>query len=301
MIKAKKSLTGSINGKAQLKGTINVGTKMVYPDLIDLDVTPTKEIQEFNHIGEYGYDNVKVNAIPDEYIIPDGTLDITENGTHDVKLFSRVRSAVYPAPNLQDKSVEIIENKTTNIVADDCFDGLGNVEIVTNIPTGDGTSIKYFTIDDFKQKGASYTYDNHVMIVTNSESNYKAVYLTSVEDGTYYLTTTSTKSSRNSNGFWYVYRYDNSYFYVINFSEMRFYKLTTSNHLSNITAEGTSNGTIGYSTNLKIVVEGTTHKIYVDDVLKLTINNANTIGASHGKTSYDGNIFVVFSGLHKIS
>lgn len=142
-----------IRAKKSLKGTINVGTKIVYPDLIDLDVTPTKETQSFNHDGVYGYDKVNVNPIPDEYIIPDGTLDITENGTHDVKLFSRVRSAVYPAPNLQDKSVEITENKTTNIVADDGFDGLGNVEVVTNIPVGTPPPTKGLVIDEFDADG----------------------------------------------------------------------------------------------------------------------------------------------------
>ena len=35
----------------------------VYPKLMDLEVTPSKEQQIFNHEGEYGYDNVTVNAV----------------------------------------------------------------------------------------------------------------------------------------------------------------------------------------------------------------------------------------------
>ena len=35
----------------------------VYPKLMDLEVTPSKEQQIFNHEGEYGYDNVTVDAV----------------------------------------------------------------------------------------------------------------------------------------------------------------------------------------------------------------------------------------------
>lgn len=37
---------------------------------------------------------------------------------------------------LQDKNIEITENGTQNISADDGYDGLGNVEVVTNVETG---------------------------------------------------------------------------------------------------------------------------------------------------------------------
>ncbi len=39
-------------------------------------------------------------------------------------------------PNLQDKSVTITENTTTTITADSGYDGLGEVEVITNVPTG---------------------------------------------------------------------------------------------------------------------------------------------------------------------
>lgn len=41
-------------------------------------------------------------------------------------------------PILQDKSIEITENGTTNIVADSGYDGLNNVEVTTNIVGGTG-------------------------------------------------------------------------------------------------------------------------------------------------------------------
>lgn len=40
---------------------------------------------------------------------------------------------IIDAPILQNKTVEIIENGTTNITADEGFDGLGNVEVVSNV------------------------------------------------------------------------------------------------------------------------------------------------------------------------
>ena len=48
-------------------------------------VTPTKSSQAITpDSGKDGLSKVTVNAIPDEYIIPSGELEITENGTHDV-------------------------------------------------------------------------------------------------------------------------------------------------------------------------------------------------------------------------
>lgn len=122
-----------IEAREVLTGKVNVGTKEVYPPLVDLEATPTKEVQEFNHDGEYGYDKVKVNPIPDEYIIPNGELDINANGEVDVTTFRMARVGVYTPPTLQNKSVEIITNGTTNITADEGYDGLGNVEVVTDI------------------------------------------------------------------------------------------------------------------------------------------------------------------------
>lgn len=79
------------------KVNVSLGVKRIYPELEDLEVTPTKEKQQFKS-NKYGYDNVtvkgietenlnitpseeeqnfnglfervNVNPIPDEYIIP---------------------------------------------------------------------------------------------------------------------------------------------------------------------------------------------------------------------------------------
>ena len=112
--------------------SLDVAVKKIEPPLEDLEVTPTKEQQTFNHENSYGYNNVVINPIPDEYIIPDGTLPITENTTYDVTKFARVTASVHPAPYLQDKELTINENGTHKITADDEFDGLNEVSVTVD-------------------------------------------------------------------------------------------------------------------------------------------------------------------------
>ncbi len=75
-------------------------------NLQDKEVTPTKETQVINYDEEYdGLNQVIVKPIPSEYVIP----------------------------NLQNKSIEITENGTTNVTADEGYDGLNSVEVTTSI------------------------------------------------------------------------------------------------------------------------------------------------------------------------
>ena len=76
------------------------------PDLIDLNVTPTKEEQVFEPSGSDGYGKVTVSPIPNNYIQPSDTLNITENGIHDVRTYYSVRVAV-PLPEEYDGTVTI--------------------------------------------------------------------------------------------------------------------------------------------------------------------------------------------------
>lgn len=116
---------------------------IILPNLEVLEVTPTKEQQVFNHKNSDGYDNVIVNPIPNEYVIPEGTLDVDANGDVDVTMFRMARVGV--APVLQDKSITITENGTQNITADAGYGGLGNVEITTNIEGGSTGEPDYIT------------------------------------------------------------------------------------------------------------------------------------------------------------
>ena len=72
------------SGKFLSKVTVNAistETKTVTPTASSQSVTPTS--------GKY-LTKVTVNAIPSSYIIPSGTLTITENGTHDVSTYANV-------------------------------------------------------------------------------------------------------------------------------------------------------------------------------------------------------------------
>lgn len=50
-------------------GTILIGSYNAEPILEDLEVTPTEEEQNFKS-NKNGYNNVKVKAIPEEYVVP---------------------------------------------------------------------------------------------------------------------------------------------------------------------------------------------------------------------------------------
>ena len=60
----------------------------VKPPLIDLDVVPSKAEQVFNHDGEYGYDKVTVNPIPDNFIDPVEEITINKNGKYNIREFA---------------------------------------------------------------------------------------------------------------------------------------------------------------------------------------------------------------------
>ena len=57
-------------------------------------------------------------------------------------------------PILQDKTIEITENGTTNIKADDNYDGLNNVSVSVNVETDEGIT-KIFTVDTLVENGGS--------------------------------------------------------------------------------------------------------------------------------------------------
>lgn len=95
--------------------------------------TPTKSEQIINPTSGKYFSSFKVAAIPSDYIIPSGTLQITANGTKDVTNYKNVNVNV--APNLEQKTVTITENGTTEVTPTTGKDGMSKVTVTTNVPT----------------------------------------------------------------------------------------------------------------------------------------------------------------------
>lgn len=71
-------------------------------------IEPSKEIQNILPESPYdGFSEIEVNKIPDEYIIPEGTLKIEENGIKNVTNYSEVEVEVY-----DDLNSELNEQET---------------------------------------------------------------------------------------------------------------------------------------------------------------------------------------------
>lgn len=117
-----------ISVKGNLTGKLNTTYTKIYPELENLTVTPSEEQQKFIHEDRYGYDKVVVNPIPDKYIIPSGSLDITENGNYNVKEkeFAKVN---VPTKTLGTKT---ITTNGTYLATNDNLDGYSEVEVATS-------------------------------------------------------------------------------------------------------------------------------------------------------------------------
>lgn len=74
-----------------LQDVLDEVNKLQEISLQDKTVTPTKTQQTITHdTGFNGLGAIIVEPIPNEYIVPSGTLDITENGTQDVTNYAEV-------------------------------------------------------------------------------------------------------------------------------------------------------------------------------------------------------------------
>ena len=77
--------------------------QIVLANMQEKEITPTKEIQIVEPDRNYdGLSKVIVDKIPDEYIIPQGNLEISQNGTYDITNKESVNVDVQP--NLQIKN-----------------------------------------------------------------------------------------------------------------------------------------------------------------------------------------------------
>lgn len=111
---------------------VNVGAIQAYQG----NATPAKGEQTINPTSGKYFSSFKVGAIPSDYVIPSGTLQITDNGAKDVTNYKNVNVNV--EPNLEQKTVTITENGTTEVTPTTGKDGMSKVTVTTNIPTSGG-------------------------------------------------------------------------------------------------------------------------------------------------------------------
>ena len=139
-----------INEKTPLK--IKMVAKfpsVVLANLQDKETIPTKETQVVMADKTYdGLSKVTVNPIPNEYIIPSGEIEFTQNGTYDVtdKASAKV--------NIKEKvlGTKTITTNGTYKAIDDNLDGYSEVEVATS-----GVDInEYFNLT--KRTSGNYTY-----------------------------------------------------------------------------------------------------------------------------------------------
>ena len=96
------------------------------PDKPDQEktVTPTKEKQEV--VADTGYELAKtiVEPIPNEYIKPEGTLDIADNGNYDVKNYANVAVSV----GGENKLAKVVSDQEVELTAND-LDGATKIKL----------------------------------------------------------------------------------------------------------------------------------------------------------------------------
>lgn len=103
-----------------------------------------------------GWDEITVNAIPSNYVIPTGTLQISGNGTYDVTSYASAEVNMASSINNQNKTVTPSESQQT-ISADSGYSGLGTVTVNAISSTYVGSGITRRSSSDLTASGATVT------------------------------------------------------------------------------------------------------------------------------------------------
>lgn len=148
MIEAQE-LTGYISQDKVLTGELSKTIEVLKPVTQEKEVIPTKETQIIEPDKDFtGLSKVTVQSIPNEYIVPSGEIEFTQNGTYDVtdKASAKV--------NIKEKvlGTKTITSNGTYKAIDDNLDGYSEVEVATS-----GVDINEY-YDLTKRTSGNYTY-----------------------------------------------------------------------------------------------------------------------------------------------
>lgn len=130
MIEAKETLNGGVSASLSLSGVVNNAVEYIVPSLQDKVVTPNEETQTIKADKNYnGLNEVIVEPIPSDYSQVKGTIELNENGEHDVAQYEKALVNIETQEvKLQDKTASAFTSEVV-VKADEGFDGLNSVTI----------------------------------------------------------------------------------------------------------------------------------------------------------------------------
>lgn len=108
--------------------SVNYTTVIANIALETKTVTPSKNSQTITPSnGNQGFSSVTINPIPNEYIIPTNTLQISTSGEHNVTQYAKV-NVIFPSYTLENRIVTSTTSQQS-ITPSTGYDGLGQVTI----------------------------------------------------------------------------------------------------------------------------------------------------------------------------
>lgn len=142
-----KQVTGNGTFDVTDYANVEVAVPSDAKDEQEKTATPTKSVQEITPDDGYALSKVTVEAIPIDYVIPSGTKEIYNNGTHYIGQYNAVEVYV-PVPNgylIPSGTLGIIENGTYDVGKFATVNVHVTSEASVDGVTVDGTTIKVDT------------------------------------------------------------------------------------------------------------------------------------------------------------